>query len=123
MDYYNDFQRIVRSYDIESVIERYKEWHGRECLTPEQIRARTDVTAVLDAIYTSSPESHSALIRLAKICASLNPTQFNLLIHILRGGTLTEYAKREGVSCSAVSQRLATMFRRDPLLKSLRGHL
>ena len=121
MDYYNDFQRIVRSNNIESVIDQYREWRGRECLTPEQIRSRDDVKSVLDAIYSSRPCSHKALIRLAKICASLNPSQFNLLIHILRGGTLTEYANTEGVSCSAVSQRLATMFRRDPILMSLRG--
>lgn len=114
MDYYNDFQRIVRSNDIAGVIDRYREWSGRDCRTEEQVRSHMGVKAVLDAIYASSPGSHAALIRLAEICSKLTPKQFDLLIHILRNGTLTEYACLDGVSTSAVSQRWKTVMGKCP---------
>ena len=120
MDWYNDFQRMVRSDNLEEVIDRYREWRGRECLTQEQIAARDDVRAVLDAIYASRPASHAALIRLAKICARLTPRQFDLLIHVLRDGTFSQYATGEGVTGAAVGQRWATMLKHCPELSDIK---
>lgn len=121
MDWYNDFQRIVRSEHIEDVIDKYREWNGRDCATPGQKRAHDDVRAVLDAIYASSPESHAALIRLADTCARLTTKQFALLIHILRDGTFSEYASSEGVTGAAVGQRWKTVVRRAPLLSDVKS--
>lgn len=120
MNYYNDFQRMVRSNHLEDVISKYREWRGRECLTPEQVRAHADVADVLDSIYRSSPASHVALIRLARICSRLSKQQFGLLIHILRGGTFTEYAIGEGVTGAAIGQRWSTVVSRLPILKCIR---
>lgn len=119
MDTYNDFQNMVRSNNIEDVIDRYREWRGRDLRTPEQIRSHNDVKSVLDAIYASCPSSHAALIRLAEICSKLSPKQFDLLIHILRNGTLTQYALSDGVSTSAVSQRWKTVVGKCPDLSCL----
>lgn len=80
-----------------------------------------DVKAVLDAIYASSPGSHAALIRLASICAKLSPKQFDLLIHILRSGTLTQYANGEGVTSSAVCQRWSVVKSKCPDLADILG--
>lgn len=121
MDWYNDFQNIVRSENIEDVIDKYGEWRGRECTTPEQKRAHDDVKAVLDAIYASSPSSHEALIRLADTCARLTAKQFRLLIHILRGGTFSEYANSEGVTGAAVGQRWKTIVGRAPMLSDVKS--
>lgn len=121
MDWYNDFQRMVRADNIEHVIDKYREWRGRDCTTPEQKRAREDVKAVLDAIYASSPSSHAALIRLADTCARLTTKQFALLIHILRGGTFSEYAIDEGVTGAAVGQRWKTAVKHSPVLSGIKG--
>lgn len=121
MDYYNDFQNMVRSDDIARVIDRYREWRGRECLTEEQIRSRDDVKAVLDAIYAASPASYGALIRLAGVCSELSARQFALLVHVLRGGTFTQYATDEGVTPAAVGQRWKTAVRRCQELSEVKG--
>ena len=120
MDTYNDFQRMVRSDHIEDVIDRYREWRGRDCRTPEQIRAHDDVKAVLDAIYSSCPGSHEALIRLAKVCSMLTPNEFALLIHILRGGTFSQYASNVGVTGAAVGQRWSRVVGRLPILEGVK---
>lgn len=119
-DYYNDHQNMVRSADIESVIDKFSEWRGRDCRTREQIRCHMDVAAVLDAIYAACPESYPALIRLASICASLTPRQYSLLVHVLRNGTFSEYAIGDGTTPAAVGQRWATMVRACPDLAEVK---
>lgn len=120
-DYFNDFERIVRSDDIDSVIDNHRLRDGRSCLTPEQERSRADVLSVLDVLYSAPDASRPALIRLASIVSSLEPGQLGLLVHVLRGGTFTDYALCEGVTKAAVGQRWKTIVGRCPLLAEVKG--
>lgn len=120
-DYFNDFERIVRSDDIGPVIDRHRKRPGRDCLTGEQLRSRADVLAVLDVIYDSPKASRPALIALASIVSSLDPAQLDLLVHVLRGGTFTDYAMGEGITKAAVGQRWKTIVRRCPALAYVKG--
>lgn len=120
-DYFNDFERIVRSDDIDSVIDNHSLRAGRGCLTPEQERSRADVLSVLDVLYAAPDASRPALIRLASIVSSLEPGQLGLLVHVLRGGTFTDYALCEGVTKAAVGQRWKTIVGRCPLLAEVKG--
>ena len=120
-DYFNDFERIVRSDDIDSVIDNHRIRGGRSCLTPEQERSRADILSVLDVLYSAPDASRPALIRLASIVSSLEPGQLGLLVHVLRGGTFTDYALCEGVTKAAVGQRWKTIVGRCPLLAEVKG--
>lgn len=120
-DYFNDFERIVRSDDIDSVIDSHRLLGGRSCLTPEQERSRADVLSVLDVLYAAPDASRPALIRLASVVSSLEPGQLGLLVHVLRGGTFTDYALCEGVTKAAVGQRWKTIVGRCPLLAEVKG--
>ena len=120
-DYFNDFERVVRSDDIDSVIDNHRLRDGRSCLTSEQERIRADVLSVLDVLYSAPDASRPALIRLASIVSSLEPGQLGLLVHILRGGTFTDYALCEGVTKAAVGQRWKTIVGRCPLLAEVKG--
>ena len=120
-DYFNDFERIVRSDDIDSVIDSHRLRGGRSCLTPEQERSRADVLSVLDVLYAAPDASRPALIRLASVVSSLDPGQLGLLVHVLRGGTFTDYALCEGVTKAAVGQRWKTIVGRCPLLAEVKG--
>lgn len=46
MDYYNDFQNVVRSDDIALIIDRYHLRKGRECVDTETLKAMKDVLSV-----------------------------------------------------------------------------
>lgn len=120
-DYFNDFERVVRSDDIDSVIDNHRLRGGRSCLTPEQERVRADILSILDVLYSAPGSSRPALIRLASIVSSLEPDQLGLLVHVLRGGTFTEYALCEGVTKAAVGQRWKTIVGRCPLLAEVKG--
>ena len=120
-DYFNDFERIVRSDDIGSVVDNHRLREGRSCLTPEQERSRADVLSVLDVLYAAPDASRPALIRLASVVSSLDPGQLGLLVHVLRGGTFTDYALCEGVTKAAVGQRWKTIVGRCPLLAEVKG--
>lgn len=120
-DYFNDFERVVRSDDIDSVIDNHHLRDGRSCLTSEQERIRADVLSVLDVLYSAPDASRPALIRLASIVSSLEPGQLGLLVHVLRGGTFTDYALCEGVTKAAVGQRWKTIVGRCPLLAEVKG--
>lgn len=120
-DYFNDFERIVRSDDIDSVIDNHRLRDGRSCLTPEQERSRADVLSVLDVLYSAPDASRPALIRLASVVSPLEPGQLGLLVHVLRGGTFTDYALCEGVTKAAVGQRWKTIVGRCPLFAEVKG--
>lgn len=117
-DWYNDFQNMVRSDDIERIIDSQR----LSCHPARHTRQENDVLGVLDAIYSSDPSSYPALIRLATLFHAVTPEQMGLLVHVLRGGTFTEYANSVGVSKAAVGQRWKTMEKHSPeLTKVKRG--
>ena len=116
MDWYNDFQRMVRSDDIGRIIDRHGIRRGKTCRT----RQEESVLSVLDAIYASDPSAYPALIRLATIFHAVTPDQMKLIVHVLRGGTFTQYAMTEGVTKAAVGQRWKTAVKRSPLLAKVK---
>ena len=116
MDWYNDFQRMVRSDRIEDVIDR----HGIALPKHGHTKEEESVLSVLDAIYASDPSAYPALIRLATIFHAVTPDQMKLIVHVLRGGTFTQYAMTEGVTKAAVGQRWKTAVKRSPLLAKVK---
>lgn len=118
-DWFNDFQRIVRSDDIEGIIDREALRPGRDVDTPEIKRQKLDVLGVVDAIKASDSGSYPALIRLAAICASLTEEQFALFTWILGGGGLTKYAMDRGVSRAAVHRQWGRIVAKNPSLKDM----
>ena len=120
MDWYNDFQNIVRSDEIERIIDRHRLRKGRNVESAEHLRRKKDVLGVLDALYACDPASYPAVIRLANVFHAVTPDQMRLIIHTLRNGTFTEYAKDEGVTKAAVGQRWKTVVKRSPLLAKVK---
>lgn len=116
MDYFNDFQRVVRSDDIERVIDRFAVRRGRDVEVPELRRDMDDVLCVVDAIKAARETSYPALICLAGICASLTVEQFALFAHVLCGWGLTEYARSRGVSREAVHRQWRRIVAKNPSL-------
>lgn len=119
MDYYNDFQRIVRSDDIGRVIDRFAVKRGRDVEDPSLRRDMDDVLCVVDAIKAARETSYPALINLACICASLTVEQFSLFAHVLCGWGLTEYANSRGVSREAVHRQWRRIVAKNPSLADM----
>lgn len=120
MDWYNDFQNIVRSDDIARVIDRHRLKKGRDVDSEASLRRKRDILGILDALYACDPESYPAAIRLANVFHAVTPDQMRLIIHTLRNGTFTEYAMDEGVTKAAVGQRWKTVVKRSPLLAKVK---
>jgi len=118
-DWFNDFQRIVRSDDIEAIIDREAIRPGRSVDSDEVEQGKRDVLGVVDAIKSSRKSSYPALIRLAVICASLTIEQFELFAWIIGGGGLTEYAKGRGVSRAAVHRQWNRIVAKNPSLREV----
>lgn len=119
MDYFNDFQRVVRSDDISAVIDRYRLKQGRDCTDTETRRAMRDVLSVIDAMKLCRRDSYPHIIKLARFCASFTPTQCALFFHVIGGGTLSEYAISEGVSEQAAHQMWCRIVRKNPELDGI----
>lgn len=116
MDWYNDFQRMVRSDDISRVIDREAVRPGRDVESPAVRRDMDDVLVVVDAIKSARETSYPALINLACICSSLTVEQFALFAHVLCGWGLTEYANSRGVSREAVHRQWKRIVAKNPSL-------
>lgn len=119
MNYYNDFQNVVRSDDLTELIDKYHLRAGRDCTDDETKRAMDDVRNVIDALKLCRPSAHEAVINLAKVLASCSPTQFRLFIHIIGGGALIEYAIREGISEQAAHQMWWRLVNKNPSIKDV----
>lgn len=120
MDWYNDFQNMVRSDDIARVIDRHRLRKGRDLESAASLRKKKDILGILDALYACDPESYPAAIRLANVFHAVTPDQMKLVIHTLRNGTFTDYAMEEGVTKAAVGQRWKTVVKRSPLLAKVK---
>ena len=120
MDWYNDFQNMVRSDDIARVIDRHHLRKGRDLESAAFLRKKKDILGILDALYACDPESYPAAIRLANVFHAVTPDQMKLVIHTLRNGTFTDYAMEEGVTKAAVGQRWKTVVKRSPLLAKVK---
>ena len=71
MDYYNDFQRIIRSDDITKVIDRYLLRNGRDCADSRNNQPISEISDVFSAMRAVRRNAYPALIKLCCICATL----------------------------------------------------
>lgn len=120
MDYYNDFQRMVRSDNIEQVIDRYRVRKGRDCTDSDTKRSLNEVRDVLDSLKACSRITYPALLKLFKYCASFTTLQLALFLHILQGLPLISFANSEGISEQAAHQMWVRMVAKNPGLATLR---
>lgn len=104
MNYYNDFQRMVRSDDIEKVIANHRVRNGKDCADNKHNQSISELADVLAAMRAVGRKAYPALSRLCKICASLTVHQLALFLHITAGGPLISSAMAEGITEQAENQ-------------------
>ena len=119
MDYYNDFQRIVRSDDISKVIERHRVRNGKDCADNRHNQSISELAGVLSAMRAVGRKAYPALSRLCKICATLTVHQLALFLHITAGGPLISFAMAEGITEQAAHQMWCRIVRKNPDLANI----
>ncbi len=120
MDVYNDFQRMVRSDDIEKVIGCHRIRIGKDCADNKHNQSISELADVLAAMRAVGRKAYPALSRLCKICASLTVHQLALFLHITAGGPLISFAMAEGITEQAAHQMWMRMVARNPDLANIR---
>ena len=120
MDCYNDFQCLVRSDNIEQVIDRYRVKKGRDCTDSATKRDMNEVGNVIDELKKCRRTTYPALIKLFKYCASFTTLQLALFLHIIQGLPLIKFATSEGISEQAAHQMWVRMVAKNPDLANLR---
>lgn len=120
MDVYNDFQRMVRSDNIDLVIEKYHLLKGRDCADYRNNQSLIAMQEVMSAMRAVSRKAYPALIKLCSICVSLTVSQLALFLHITAGNPLISFAKSEGISEQAAHQMWCRIVRKNPDLANIR---
>lgn len=120
MDYYNDFQKMVRSDDISKVIDRYRVRNGKDCADNKHNQSISELAGVLSAMRAVGRKAYPALSRMCKICASLTVHQLALFLHVTAGGPLISFAMAEGITEQAAHQMWARMCVKNPDLANIR---
>jgi hypothetical protein len=120
VNYYNDFQRIVRSDDIAKVIDRHRVRNGKDCADNKHNQSISELAGVLSAMRAVGRKAYPALSRLCKICASLTVHQLALFLHITAGGPLISFAMTEGITEQAAHQMWCRIVRKNPDLANIR---
>jgi hypothetical protein len=120
VNYYNDFQRIVRSDDITKVIDRHRVRIGKDCADNKHNQSISELAGILSAMRAVGRKAYPALSRLCKICASLTVHQLALFLHITAGGPLISFAMAEGITEQAAHQMWCRIVRKNPDLANIR---
>ena len=120
MDYYNDFQSMVRSDNLEQIIDRYHVRKGRDCTDFDTKRSMNEVKDVLDSLKACRRQTYPALIKLFKYCASFTTLQLALFLHVIQGLPLISFATSEGISEQAAHQMWVRMVAKNPDLANVR---
>ena len=120
MDYYNDFQRIVRSDDITKIIDRHHLRNGKDCADSRNNQSLIAMQDVMSAMRAVGRKAYPALIKLCCICATLTISQFSLFLHVTAGRPLITFAKSEGISEQAAHQMWCRIVRKNPDLALIR---
>ena len=120
MNYYNDFQRMVRSDDIEKVIANHRVRIGKDCADMKHNQSISELAEVLAAMRAVGRKAYPALSRLCKLCASLTVHQLALFLHITAGGPLISFAMAEGITEQAAHQMWCRIVRKNPDLANIR---
>ena len=120
MNYYNDFQRMVRSDDITKVIDRHHVRNGKDCADNKHNQSISELVDVLGAMRTVGRKAYPALSCLCKLCASLTVHQLALFLHVTAGGPLISFAMAEGITEQAAHQMWMRIVRKNPDLANIR---
>ena len=120
MDYYNDFQNMVRSNNIERVIDNHRIRKGRDCISADTRQSMCEVMDVIDEMKKCRRKTYPALIKLCKICASFTIVQMSLFLHVIQGLPLISFAISEGISEQAAQQMWVRMCAKNPDLTYVR---
>ena len=120
MDYYNDFQRMVRSDDISKVIDRHRVRNGKDCADNKHNQSISELAEVLSAMRAVGRKAYPALSKLCKLCASLTVHQLALFLHVTAGGPLISFAMAEGITEQAAHQMWCRIVRKNPDLANIR---
>lgn len=120
MDYYNDFQRMVRSDDIAKVIDRHRVRIGKDCADMRHNQSISELAEVLSAMRAVGRKAYPALSKLCKLCASLTVHQLSLFLHVTAGGPLISFAMAEGITEQAAHQMWCRIVRKNPDLANIR---
>lgn len=120
MDYYNDFQNMVRSDNIAEVIEKHHLRIGRDCTTNDTKMSIDEVRDVLNVMKQCRRSTYPALIKLCQYCASLTVVQLALFLHIIAGKPLISFAISEGITEQAAQQMWARIVAKNPDLANIR---
>jgi hypothetical protein len=121
MDVYNDFQCMVRSDNLEQVIDKYHIRKGRDCTDNDTKQSLNEVRDVLDAMKNCRRKTYPQLIKLCKYCASFTVVQLALFLHIIAGNPLISFANGEGITEQAAHQMWCRMVARNPDLAIIRN--
>lgn len=120
MNYYNDFQRVVRSDDIEKIIDRHRIRNGKDCADSRNNQPISEISDVLSAMRAVRRKAYPALVKLCCVCATLTISQFSLFLHVTAGRPLISFAKSEGISEQAAHQMWCRIVRKNPDLATIR---
>lgn len=120
MDVYNDFQNMVRSDNLEQVIDQHHLRIGRDCTDNDTKQSLNEIRDVLDSMKKCRRKTYPALIKLCKYCASFTVVQLSLFLHIISGNPLISFANGEGITEQAAQQMWARMVARNPDLDLIR---
>lgn len=121
MDYYNDFQNMVRSNNIERVIDKHRLHNGKDCIDFDTKQSINEVMDVVDEMKKCRRKTLPHLIKLCRICASFTVVQMALFLHIIQGLPLISFAISEGISEQAAQQMWVRMCNKNPDLAVVRN--
>lgn len=90
---------------------------------PRELDAETqtrDTLQTLLACVAALPyEQVTRLVQIADIFKTLTRRQFEIVAHLLNGGTVTDYAKANGLSKQTASARMKALFKAHPVFQSI----
>ena len=90
---------------------------------PRELDAETqtrDTLQTLLACVAALPyEQLTRLVQIADIFKTLTRRQFEIVAHLLNGGTVTDYAKANGLSKQTASARMKALFKAHPVFQSI----
>ena len=90
---------------------------------PQEPDAKTqtrDTLQTLLACVAALPyEQLTRLVQIADTFRTLTRRQFEIVAHLLNGGTVTDYAKANGLSKQTASARMKALFKAHPVFQSI----
>lgn len=84
-----------------------------------ETQTRDTLQTLLACVAALPYEQVSRLVQIADIFKTLTRRQFEIVAHLLNGGTVTDYAKANGLSKQTASARMKALFKAHPVFQSI----